>query len=87
MKKKNRKQRKRRQTGRHEDRAVHAKRRAGVEKQNSGSASPPWLRILSTAAEDGQSSDASRGLFSLRNGRRQLRDLDLYIPKDNSQSR
>ena len=45
-----------------------------------------WLRMVPTAIEDDLSSDASRGLFSLRNGRRQPRDLELYIPEDNSQS-
>ena len=75
------------QTGRHEERTVHAKRHASVERKDVGSASPPWLRILSTDAEDVPSSDVSRGLFSHRNSRRQPRDLDLYIPEDNSQNR
>ena len=49
--------------------------------------SMPWLRIVPTGIEDELSTDAGRGLSPLRSGRRQPRDLDLYIPEDNSQSR
>jgi hypothetical protein len=51
MKTKNRKKRKRRPSARHEERSVEAKKRASIQKKNAGYAPPPWLRILSTAAE------------------------------------
>jgi hypothetical protein len=66
---------------------VHAKRRESAHGTDVECAPTPWLRIVPTAIEDDPSMDAGRGLFSLRNGRRQPRDLDLYIPEDNSQSR
>jgi hypothetical protein len=87
MKKKDRKQRKHKQFARHELQAVHAKRRGSVKKKKVKRASPPWLRILSGGIEDDPSENVSRGLFSLRNGRRQPRDQDLYIPEDSSRSR
>ncbi|MGA7796741.1 MAG: hypothetical protein WCA19_27240 [Candidatus Acidiferrales bacterium] len=87
VKNKNRKHRKRRQSARLEGRAVHAKRRGSVRKKKVKRASPPWLRVLSGGIEDDPSTNVSGGLFSLRNGRRQRRDLDLYIPEDNSRSR
>ena len=87
MKKKNRKQRKRRQAARREGRAVQAKRRKSVQKKKVESASTPWLRIAPTGIEDDPSSDVSRGLFSDRNGRRQPRDLDLYIPEHDLRNR
>jgi hypothetical protein len=87
MKKKNRTQRKRRQSARHEIRAVHAKRRGSAQKKKVECASPPWLRIVPSAIEDDPSTNVSRGFFSLRNGKRQTRDLDLYIPESNLRSR
>jgi hypothetical protein len=81
MKKKNRKQRKRKQFARHELRAVHAKRRESTKKKIVEYASPPWLRIVPSGIEDDPSTHVPRGLASLRNGRRQPRDLDLYIPE------
>src|SRR4029077_5850727 len=86
MKKKNRKQRKRRRSARHEVRAVQAKRRKSVQKRKVESASPPWLQIVSSGTEDDTSTNVSRELFSPRNGRRQPRDLDLYIPEDTLRS-
>jgi hypothetical protein len=87
MKKKNRSQRKGRKTARPEAKGVRAKRRERAQKQIVMRDSAPWLRIVPTGIEDELSTDAGRGLFSLRNGRRQPRDLDLYIPEDNLQSR
>jgi hypothetical protein len=87
MKKKNRKQRKRGQAARHKVGAVHTKRRKSVQEKKIESASPPWLRILSTIIEDDSSTEVSRGLFSHRNGRRQPRDLDLYTPEHDSRRR
>jgi hypothetical protein len=87
VKKKNRKQRKRKKFARHELRAVHAKRRGSVPKKKVERASTPWLRILSAGIEDDPTATVSRGPVSHRNGRRRPRDLDLYISKDNSQSR
>jgi hypothetical protein len=87
MKKKKRKQRKRSQSARHEVRAVQAKRRESVPEKKVPSASQPWLRVVSASIEDDPSADVSRGAFSHRNGRRRPRDLDLYIPEDNSRNR
>jgi hypothetical protein len=58
-----------------------------VKKKKVESASPQWLRILSTRIEDDSSTDVSRGLFTHRNGRRQPRDLDLYTPEHDLRSR
>jgi hypothetical protein len=87
MKKKNRSQRKCRRTARPEAKGVRAKRRERAEKLIVMRGSTPWLRIVPTGIEDELSTDAGRGLFSLRNGRRQPRDLDLFIPEDNLQTR
>jgi hypothetical protein len=87
MKKKKREQRKRKQFARHQLRVVHAKRRGSMPKKKVERASTPWLRIVPSAIEDDPSTDVSRGLFSLRNGRRQPRDQDLYIREDSSRSR
>jgi hypothetical protein len=87
MKKKNRKQRKRRQAARHEVRAVQAKRRKSVQKKKVESMSTPWLRIVPSAIEDDPGTDVSSGVSSNRNGRRQPRDLDLYIPERDLRSR
>jgi hypothetical protein len=87
MKKKNRSQRKRRRAARPEAKGVRAKRRERAQKLIVMRGSAPWLRIMPTGIEDELSTDAGRGLFSLRNGRRQPRDLDLYIPGDDLQSR
>jgi len=87
MKKKKRKQRKHRQSARHDARAVPARRRESAKKKKVECASPPWLRIVSSGIEDDSRTDVSGGLFSLRNGGRQPRDLDLYIPEDKTRSR
>jgi hypothetical protein len=87
VKKKNRNQRKRRRPARHEARAVQAKPRKGATKKKVELASPPWLRISPNDIEEDTRTDVSRRLLSLRNGRRQPRDLDLYIPEDNLRSR
>jgi hypothetical protein len=87
MKKKNRKQRKRWNSARHDVRAVRAKRRKSVKKKKVESASAPWLRIVPPGIEDDPSPDFSRGPFSQRNGRRQPRDLDLYIPENEFRGR
>ena len=87
MKKKNRKQRKRRQVARHAMRAVQAKRRKSVQKKKVESVSTPWLRIVPSSIEDDPSTDVSGELSSRRNGRRQPRDLDLYIPEHDLRSR
>jgi hypothetical protein len=87
VEKKNRKQGKHRQSARHGARTVHAKRRESVKKKKVERASPPWLQVLSTGIEDDLRTDVSRELFSRRNGGRRPRNLDLYIPEDNSKSR
>jgi hypothetical protein len=87
MKKNNRRQRKRRRTPRQEARGARAHPRARAQKQIVMRGSTPWLRILPAGIEDELSADAGRGLLSLRNGRRQPRDLDLYVPEVDSQSR
>jgi hypothetical protein len=87
MKKRHGRQRKRKQSARHEQRAVNATQRKGVEKTKPERVSTPWLRILPAAIEDDASKEAPRGLFSLRNGRRQPLDMDVYIPEDNPRSR
>lgn len=87
MKKKIRRQRKRNQPARHGERAAHAKQRKKRKAEDDEPGLPPWLRILPHGSEDEPSTDVSKGSFSLRNGRRQPRDLDLYIPEDNSRSR
>jgi len=87
MKKKNRRQRKRRQSARRDVRAVHAERRESANKKKVESASPPWLRIVPSSIEDDPRTDVSKGLFSPRNGRRRPRDLDLYIPEEKLRSR
>ncbi len=56
------------------------------KKKNSG-VSMAWLRILPIGIEDDAPAELARGMFSHRNGRRQPRDLDLYIPEENRQSR
>ena len=87
MKAKKRKQLKRTRSTRHELRAVHAKRRPRRKTKNSGAASSPWLRMVPTNIEDEPGADVVRGFLSNRNGRRQPRDLDLYIPEDRSRTR
>jgi hypothetical protein len=87
MKKKNRKRRKRNLSARHEPRTVHAKRRERTQKKRVESASPPWLRILSSDIENDPSADVSGGLLSRPNGRHQAQDLDPYVPEDDSRSR
>ncbi len=87
MKKKTRNQRKLRKSARHEVPTVHAKRRGNAQKKKIKCPSTPWLRIVPSAIEDDPSTDVSRRLFSLRKGRRQPRDLDLYIPEADLQSR
>jgi len=87
MKKKKRKVSKRRTHARHEARASDAKRRESVKKKKVEGVSPPWLRIVPSGIEDDPNTDVSRRLFSLRNGRRQPRDLDLYKPEDNLRRR
>jgi hypothetical protein len=87
VKKKNRKQRKRRQSAPHKARAIPAKRRETVKKKKIERASTPWLRVLSTGIEDDPRAVVSRELLSQRNGRRRPRDLDLYIPEDSLRSR
>jgi hypothetical protein len=87
VKKKNRNQRKRRRPARHEARAAQAKPRKGATKKKVELASTPWLRISPNDIEEDTRTDVSRRLLSQRNGRRQPRDLDLYIPEDNLRSR
>ena len=87
MNQKKRKQRKRRKSIRHEVRAAHAKRRHSPKPKKIERVSPPWLRMVPTSMEDELSSTTSRGFVSNRNGRRQPRDLDLYIPENNLRSR
>ena len=87
MKKKNGKQRKRRQSARHEVRAVQARLRKNVEKKKVECASTPWLRIVPDRIEDDAGKKAPRGLFALSNGRRQPLDTDVYIPENNLRSR
>jgi hypothetical protein len=87
VKKKNRKQRKRRQSAQYKARAVPAKRRESVKKKKVERASPPWLRVLSNGIEDDPRAEVSRELLSQRNGRRRSRDVDLYIPEENLGSR
>jgi hypothetical protein len=87
MKKKDQSQRKRRQSARRELRVVHAKRRGNARKKKVECASPPWLRIVPSAIEDDPTTNVSRELFLLRKGRRQPRDLDLFIPESKLRSR
>lgn len=87
MKKKNRTQRNRRRSGRHEVRAVHTKSCGRAPKKKIECASTPWLRIVPSGTEDDPISNASRGFFPLRSGKRQPRDLDLYMPEDDLRNR
>jgi hypothetical protein len=87
MKNKNRRQRKRRRSARRDARSVCSKRRKSAHKNYLEREQSPWLRIVPSGVEDELSTDAGRGLFPLRNGRRQPRDLDFYIPENNSPSR
>jgi hypothetical protein len=81
------KKRKRSQSARHEARAVTAKRRKSVKKKKVECVSTPWLRIVPNGIEGDPRTEASRGFFTQRNGRRQPQDLDLYIPENNSRNR
>jgi hypothetical protein len=72
---------------RREVRSAHAKPRQIRKNKKDPSESIAWLRILPLGIEDDPPTDFARGLFSLRNGRRQPRDLDLYIPEENQRSR
>jgi hypothetical protein len=87
MKKKSLKRQNRNHSARHEARSDHAKRQQPRKKKKDPSASTLWLRILPTGIEDDRPTDFARGLFSDRNGRRQPRDLDLYIPGSNQRIR
>jgi len=87
MKKNNRRQRKRRRSARRDARAVISKRCKSARKNYLERAQSPWLRIVPSGVVDERSTDAGRGLFPLRNGRRQPRDLDFDIAEDNSPSR
>jgi hypothetical protein len=87
MKRKKRKQGKNRGPARREVRTVRAKRRGSVEKNKGERASTPWLRIVPSGIDDEPRADDFREFSSHRNGRRQPRDLDLYVPEDNSKSR
>jgi hypothetical protein len=87
MKKKIRTRRKHERPPRREAKAVHAKRRESEKKKKLASTSTPWLRVMPSAIDGDPRTDAGRGLFPLRNGRRQPRDVDLYIPEGNSPSR
>jgi hypothetical protein len=87
MKNKNRRQRKRRRSARRDARSASSKRLKCARKNYLERAQSPWLRIVPSAVEDELSTDAGRGLFPPGNGRRQPRDLDFYIPENNSPSR
>ena len=87
MKNKNRKGGKHRRTARHGARTAHAKRRRSVKKTKGDRAPAPWLRMVSNEMDDEPRAGNVRDFLSRRNGRRQPRDLDLYIPEDKSQTR
>jgi hypothetical protein len=87
MKKKIGKQGKQRPPARHETRSVHAKQRRSVKKKKSEPAPIPWIKMVPSGVEDEPLSEDFREFFSHRNGRRQPRDLDFYIPEDKSRSR
>jgi hypothetical protein len=84
MKKKNHKQRKQRKSERRLDRSVNTKRSKSSGNKTAESAARPWLRIVASGADEELQDNYPRGSLSHRNGRRQPRDLDLYIPEDNS---
>jgi hypothetical protein len=82
MKKKTRSPRKRRQTARHAVRTTSPKRRTNSKRNRSGNAPAPWLRLMSSEIDDELRAEDFRNFFSPRNGRRQPRNMDLYIPED-----
>jgi hypothetical protein len=87
MKQKNSKRRKPQRTARRKTRAGYGKR--GESRQNARveCVATPWLRMVPAAIEDELSTDISNRFLSPRNGRRQARDLDLYVPEDNFRRR
>ena len=87
MKRKNRKQGKHPQPAPRAVRTVRAKRRGSAKKNKGERASTAWLRLVPSGIEEEPRADDFREFSSHRNGRRQPRDLDLYIPEDHSKSR
>jgi hypothetical protein len=87
MKKKTRSSRKRRQTARHVVRTSHPKRRENSKRNRNDTAPAPWLRMMPSETDDEPRAEDFRNFFLPRNGRRQPRDLDLYIPESKSRGR
>jgi hypothetical protein len=87
MKKKARKKAKHRRTTRHALRTIPAKRSLGEDHSEAKHSSTPWLRMIPYGMEDEPRTDDYREFFSQRNGRRQPRDVDVYIPEDKKRTR
>jgi hypothetical protein len=81
MKMKKSRIRKRRPSARRKVRIFLRKRRETADMDNGAPALTPWLRIVPNGIGDDPSAEVPRGLLTLRNGRRQPRDLDMYIPE------
>jgi hypothetical protein len=87
MKKKNHKPSKRRRAARRGARDGQTRQSGRLGKNKSEAATPPWLRIVPSTSDDEPRDDDFREFASHRNGRRQPRDLDLYLPEENSRGR
>jgi hypothetical protein len=70
MAKKNRKQRKSRETARKKPKSLAARRRGNTRRKEDAPASPPWIQMVSSGAEDEPKMDLPWGYLSERNGRR-----------------
>jgi hypothetical protein len=67
-------------------RLPQTKHRHKTQKKNDEPSHLPWLHVLSGDIEDDQFRNAGRVLIFQQNGRRELREMNLYVAERNLRS-